>query len=148
MIQTILLAALVGATAPSTQIQTPLAGKISTVKQSFDHTITGQAVVLPKGPVAVTILASTFPAGFHGPWHKQPYPRYAYILSGRLRVTYEESGLVREFGHGEAMAEGIDQWHRVDAIGPDDVKILVIDQAPPGVSNVLVRPEPVGVGAK
>src|ERR1700684_3221699 len=142
MIQTILLAALVGAAAPSIPIQTPLAGKISTVRQSFDHTITGQAVVLPKGPVTVTISASTFPAGFHGPWHKQPYPRYAYILSGRLRVTYEEGWLVREFGPGEAMAEGIDQWHRVDVIGPDDVKILVIDQAPPGASNVLGRPAP------
>jgi quercetin dioxygenase-like cupin family protein len=148
MIPTVLLAALAGAAAPSMQDQTPAPGKISTVKQSFDHMITGQALVLPKGPVAVTVLASTFPAGFHGPWHKQLYPRYAYILSGRLRVTYEESGLVREFGPGEAIAEGIGQWHRVDAIGPDDVKILVVDQTPPGVSNVLLRPDPAGVGAK
>jgi quercetin dioxygenase-like cupin family protein len=130
----------IAAVGPAVDSRPPV--KLSSTKQTFDRTITGQALVLPKGPITVTVQLATFPAGFSGPWHKQPYPRYAYILSGRLRVIYEDSGLVREFGPGAAMAEGIDQWHRVDVVGAGDVKILVVDQAPPGVSNVIVRPDP------
>ena len=107
---------------------------------SFDRTITGQPVVLPQGPVKVEVRVSEFPAGFKGPVHKQPYARYAYILSGRLRVTYEDTKLVKEFGPGEAMIEGIDQWHWVEPVGADGVKVLVIDQTPPGAANVVIRP--------
>jgi quercetin dioxygenase-like cupin family protein len=105
----------------------------------FDHTITGQPLILPQGPVAVAMRVSEFPAGFHGPVHKQPYPRYAYVLSGRLRVTYDDQKVVREFGPGELMVEGVDQWHSVEAVGPEAVKVMVIDQTPPGAQNVVIR---------
>jgi len=105
----------------------------------FDQTITGQPVILPQGPVAVEVRVSEFPAGFKGPVHKQPYARYAYILSGRLRVHYEDGGVTKEFGQGEAMIEGIDQWHWVEPVGSEGVKVLVIDQTPPGAANVVIR---------
>jgi quercetin dioxygenase-like cupin family protein len=82
---------------------------------------------------------SEFPAGFHGPVHKQPYPRYAYLMSGRLRVTYDDQKVVKEFTAGDFMVEGIDQWHSVEAIGPEAVKVLVIDQTPPGAPNVVIK---------
>ena len=110
----------------------------------FDATVTGQPVVLPQGPVHVEFRVSEFPAGFKGPVHKQPYARYAYILSGRLRVHYEDGGLVKEFGPGEAMVEGIDQWHWVEPVGSEGVRVLVVDQTPPGAANVVIRPKAQG----
>jgi quercetin dioxygenase-like cupin family protein len=111
---------------------------------TFDRTLTGQPVVLPQGPVTVAIRVSDFPANFHGPMHKQPFARYAYILAGHLRVTYEDSGLVKEFGPGDAMVEGIDQWHFVETLGGESVKVLVVDQTPPGAPNVVIRPKTTG----
>ena len=107
---------------------------------SFERTVTGQPVVLPQGPVKVSVRVSEFPAGFHGPVHKQPYARYAYILSGHLRVTYEDPKIVKEFGPGEVMIEGIDQWHSVEPVGAEGVKVMVIDQTPPGAANVVIKP--------
>jgi quercetin dioxygenase-like cupin family protein len=106
---------------------------------TFDRTLTGQPVVLPQGPVTVAMRVAEFPAGFHGPVHKQPYARYAYILSGRLRVSYDEQKVTKEFGPGELMVEGIDQWHSVETVGPDPVKVMVIDQTPPGAPNVVIK---------
>jgi quercetin dioxygenase-like cupin family protein len=115
--------------------------KATSTALQFDRTLTGQPVTLPQGPVTVEMRVSEFPAGFKGPLHKQPYARLAYILAGRLRVHYEVGGVTKEFGPGEAMVEGIDQWHWVEPIGPEGVKVLVIDQTPPGVANVVIRPK-------
>jgi quercetin dioxygenase-like cupin family protein len=115
--------------------------KATSTAIQFDHTLTGQPVTLPQGPVHVEIRVSEFPAGFKGPVHKQPYARYAYILSGRLRVHYEDGAVVKEFGPGEAMVEGIDQWHWVEPVGDKGVKVLVVDQTPPGAANVVIRPK-------
>jgi quercetin dioxygenase-like cupin family protein len=106
---------------------------------TVEQTLTGQPVVLPQGAVAVAMRLAEFPAGFQGPVHKQPYARYAYVLSGRLRVNYEEQKVTKEFGPGAFMVEGIDQWHSVETIGPAPVKLLVIDQTPPGAASVVIK---------
>jgi quercetin dioxygenase-like cupin family protein len=109
---------------------------------TFDRTLTGQPLVLPQGPVTVTFRISEFPAGARLPVHKQPYQRYAYIISGRLRATYIDEKVVKEFGPGEVMVEGVDQWHFVEAVGPENVKVMTIDQTPPGKAAVELQPQP------
>jgi hypothetical protein len=55
------------------------------------------------------------------PEHKHPFPRYAYVLAGALRV------------------EAIDQWHRGTSLDNGPVKLLVIDQVPGDVPNTVMR---------
>ena len=102
-------------------------------------TVTDQPLALPDGPWEVAVFASELPPGGMLPMHKHPWPRYAYVERGRLRVRYEAAGLVREFGPGEAVVEAVDQWHEGEAIGPDPVRLIVLDQLPPGAVNVVRR---------
>jgi quercetin dioxygenase-like cupin family protein len=102
-------------------------------------TITGQPLAVPDRPWEIAISASELPAGGVLPMHKHPWPRYAYVERGRLRVRYEAAGLVREFGPGEAVIEAVDQWHEGEAIGPEPVRLIVLDQLPPGATNVVRR---------
>ena len=102
-------------------------------------TVTGQPLGIPEGPLEVAISASELPAGGVLPMHKHPWPRYAYVERGRLRVRYEAAGLVREFGPGEAVIEAVDQWHEGEVIGPDPVRLILLDQLPPGATNVVRR---------
>ena len=85
------------------------------------------------------ISVAEIPAGGALPMHKHPWPRIAYVQSGRLRVHYEAAGLVREFGPGEAAVEAIDQWHEGEVVGDAPVRLIVVDQVPPGRSNVVAR---------
>jgi quercetin dioxygenase-like cupin family protein len=102
-------------------------------------TVTGQPLGVPDGPWEVAISASELPAGGVLPMHKHPWPRYAYVERGRLRVRYEAAGLVREFGPGDAVIEAVDQWHEGEVVGPDPVRLILLDQLPPGATNVVRR---------
>ncbi len=102
-------------------------------------TVTGQPLGIPEGPWEVAISASELPAGGALPMHKHPWPRYAYVERGRLRVRYEAAGLVREFGPGDAVIEAVDQWHEGEVVGPDPVRLILLDQLPPGATNVVRR---------
>jgi quercetin dioxygenase-like cupin family protein len=102
-------------------------------------TITGQPLVMPGPPVEVVISRTEIPVGGVLPMHKHPWPRYAIVEQGRLRVRYEAAGLVREFGPGEAVIEAIDQWHEAQVVGAEPVRILVIDHVPPGQINMVRR---------
>jgi quercetin dioxygenase-like cupin family protein len=102
-------------------------------------TVTGQPLAVPDGPWEVAVWASELPPGGLLPMHKHPWPRYAYVERGRLRVRYEAAGLVREFGPGQAVVEAVGEWHEGEAIGPDPVRLIVLDQLPPGATNVVRR---------
>ena len=112
----------------------------TTILNRSSSTITGQPLALPGPAVEVVISRTEIPAGGALPMHKHPWPRYAIVESGRLRVRYEEAGLVREFGPGEAVIEAIDQWHEAGVVGPEPVRIIVIDHVPPGQTNLVRRP--------
>jgi quercetin dioxygenase-like cupin family protein len=71
--------------------------------------------------------------------HKHPWPRYAFIESGRIMVRYETDGIERSFGPGETAIEAIDQWHEGRALGGEPVVLLVIDHVPPGQLNIVRR---------
>ena len=101
-------------------------------------TLTGQSFEVPDGPLEVVVSVAEIPPGGALPMHRHPWPRIAYVQSGRLRVA-EAAGLVREFGPGDAAVEAIDQWHEGEVVGDAPVRLIVVDQVPPGRSNVIAR---------
>lgn len=104
-----------------------------------EKTLSGQPIALPQGPVQLTFSETVVPAGGVIPAHKHPYPRYAYVVSGRLKVTNLVTGAVAEVGAGQLAIDAIDQWHEAAVVGPEPVRMMVIDQAPPGVVNSVRR---------
>lgn len=121
------------------RLAAPGAGAAVTLLARSATTVTGQRLAAPETPFEAVISRSQLPPGGALPMHKHPWPRYAYVMSGRLSVGYEQSGLVREFGPGEAVIEAIDQWHEARVVGDDPVVLIVFDQVPPGRTNVITR---------
>ena len=116
----------------------PAAAAVATLIRS-GTTVTGQPLGPVDAPWEAVISRSELPPGGVLPMHKHPWPRYAFVLRGRLRVSYEESGLIREFGAGEAVIEAVDQWHEGRVVGDEPVTLIVFDQVPPGRANVVPR---------
>ena len=54
-------------------------------------TSSGQPIVLPQQNAEVTASIYDVAPGVALPAHKRPYPMYAYVLSGNLRVTKTET---------------------------------------------------------
>ena len=102
-------------------------------------TLSGQPIALPQGPVEVTFSETVVPPGGAIAPHKHPYPRYAYVVSGRLKVTNLVTGTVAEVKAGDLAIDAIDQWHEAAVVGDEPVRMLVIDQAPPGFVNTVRR---------
>lgn len=103
-------------------------------------TWSGQPLALPQGPVEVRAAHVVMPVGTALTPHQHPYPRYVYIESGLLSVSNEVTGVTREFGPGSFVVEAIGQWHTGKVVGDAPVVLVVIDQAPPGASNVVPKP--------
>jgi quercetin dioxygenase-like cupin family protein len=104
-------------------------------------TWSGQPIVLPQGKVEVRAMTVDIPVAGRLPPHKHPYPRYAYVQAGRLSVTNEVTGQTKMFGAGEFVVEAVDQWHSGETVGGEPVRLLVIDEAPPGAANVVPKPQ-------
>ncbi|MBX7247593.1 MAG: cupin domain-containing protein [Caulobacteraceae bacterium] len=114
----------------------------STPLATATTTWSGQPLNLPQGPIELKAARVVMPVGTALAPHKHPYPRYVHIESGRLSVSNEVTGVTREFGPGEFIVEAIDQWHSGRVVGDEPVILMVIDQAPPGVANVVQKPQP------
>jgi quercetin dioxygenase-like cupin family protein len=100
-------------------------------------TSTGEPIALPQGPVHVLTTIVDLAPGTSYPYHRHPYPRYAYVLSGTLGVQ-DERGVTRHYGPGTMFVE-THGWHRPSIQGAA-VRLLVIDQLPKGVrSNTIAR---------
>jgi quercetin dioxygenase-like cupin family protein len=110
------------------------------VKKLFSGTETalGQKLALPQGNAEVTVLSYEIPPGAKLPVHKHPHPRYAYVLAGRLKVSTGDDAKSFEYGPGDFIVEMLDAWHG-ETLGPETVKLLVIDQAPPGETNTVLK---------
>lgn len=100
-------------------------------------TNSGQPIVLPQGAMQVSVSRVVIPAGSKLPVHKHPYPRYAYVEAGHIRVTNVDTGGEVEFAPGGFIVEAMDQWHTGLALGTEDVRLLVIDQHPPGEATTI-----------
>jgi len=111
-----------------------------------NRTTSGQFIALPRGNVQVIVSKYEIAPGVELPVHKHSYPRYAYVLSGTLRVSYEGTGRSRDFKTGEFIVEAVDQWHRGVNVGSSFLELLVIDQVEGGKSNIILPEElPLGV---
>ncbi len=106
----------------------------------FDTTNSGQPILLPQGPVQLTVSRVTIPAGGGLPVHKHPFQRFGYVESGSIRVTNADTGHVIEYRAGQVIVEGRDQWHSGLVVGDQPVLLLVFDQTPPGQPNMVAKP--------
>jgi quercetin dioxygenase-like cupin family protein len=111
------------------------------VTKLFSGTTTalGQRLVLPQGGIEVTVLNYDIPAGASLPVHKHPHPRYAYVLAGRLEVSTGDNTKSFEYGPGDFIVEMLNEWHYGKTLGTEAVKLLVIDQAPAGETNTILK---------
>lgn len=100
----------------------------------------GQPIRLPREGAEVVASLYTIAPGARLPVHKHPYARYAYVLSGLLRVVEEKTGQVFEFGPGDFVIEMTDEWHWGSNPGDEPVRLLVIDQTEPGTPNTVIKP--------
>lgn len=119
--------------------QEPPPSAATTTLARTARSITGQPISLPPAPFEVVFSRTVLPPGGLLPMHKHPWPRYALVESGRIRVRYEAAGIDREFGPGDALIEAVDQWHEGAVVGSDPVRLLVIDHVPPGQTNMVRR---------
>ena len=90
-------------------------------------------------PARIVVSIYEIAAGATLREHKHPFVRYAYVLTGTLRVTNRETGHSNVYKAGDFIIEAIGQWHQ--AVNHDDppLKLLVIDQQAGQKSNVVMR---------
>ena len=103
-------------------------------------TASGQPITVPANP---QVIVSTYeiPAGAVPPFHKHPFPRYAYVMAGDLSVVNRDTNETYRYKTGDFIVEVIDQWHMGRNEGKTPVKLLVIDQVESGKSNVVQAPK-------
>ncbi len=113
---------------------------VTTLVASTTTTLTGQPIIVPANP-EVHVNTVTFAPGARLPVHKHLYPHYVYVLEGTLSVTNVATGAKFDMKQGSFFAEMIDTWHYGENKQTTPLKLLVIDQVPPGTkSNVVVKP--------
>jgi quercetin dioxygenase-like cupin family protein len=103
------------------------------------QTASGQPIPSPGGPLQVTATISELKPGEATIVHKHPYLRYDYVLEGRLQVTNFVTGKVDIVSAGQFVVDPIDQWHQGKALDGKRVRLLVIDTAPAGKSNLIPK---------
>jgi quercetin dioxygenase-like cupin family protein len=118
-------------------LATLAAGPVSTPIDTSTTTWSGQPYSVPSGPLQVTAQTVEMPVGGVLGVHKHPWPRFAYVQQGTLQVTNDDAHVTRDFKAGEFVVEAIGQWHHAKVIGDQPVKLLVIDQTPPGKVNLV-----------
>ncbi|AZO46689.1 MAG: cupin domain-containing protein [Mesorhizobium sp.] len=112
-------------------VVTPLADRTETAS--------GQPITLPQKNVEVIVSTFEIAVGATLPVHKHPFPRYAYVEAGTLKVTNVETGNSNTYKTGDFIVEMIGQWHQATNIGDSPVKLLVIDQVEQGAKNTVLR---------
>ena len=111
------------------------------VTQILSTTVTssGQPIVLPQKDAQIVVSTYEVIPGATLPVHKHPYPRYAYVLSGNLRVTNRETGHSDTYKPGDFILEAVGQWHTGANIGDEPLKLLVIDMVEKGQTNTVLQ---------
>ena len=132
-------ALLLGFSLPAQADQPPAPNVVVKPVLSTDVTASGQPIVLPTKDVHVVVSTFDIPAGADLPEHGHPFPRYAYVLAGTLRVTNTATGKSETYKAGDFIVEAIGQWHKAANIGADAVKLVVIDQVAGTGSNTVLR---------
>jgi quercetin dioxygenase-like cupin family protein len=115
------------------------AAPVSRTLATIDASISGQPIVAAPGKLQVTVSEATIPPGARLPPHKHPYVRIGHVVAGRLKVTNHVTGAVVELKAGDWIVDPIDQWHEGEAVGSEPVRLLIIDQGPPGAQLTVPR---------
>jgi quercetin dioxygenase-like cupin family protein len=102
-------------------------------------TASNQPITLPQNNVQVVVTTYDIPGGANLAEHKHPHVRYAYVMSGTLRVTNTETGKSNTYKTGDFIVEAIGQWHKAANIGRTQVKLVVIDQVEGDENNTIIR---------
>jgi quercetin dioxygenase-like cupin family protein len=118
------------------------AGEAVTVTPVLSSTVTssGQPVVLPQKDAQIVISIYDVMPGAKLAAHNHPHPRYAYVLSGVLRVHNIDTGQTDTYEAGAFVLESMGQWHADMSIGREPLKLLVIDVVEKGQPNVVPLP--------
>jgi quercetin dioxygenase-like cupin family protein len=106
---------------------------------SATTTSSGQPIVLPQKDAQVIVSTYEIAPGAVLPVHKHPFPRYAFVQAGNLRVTNNDTGKSEDFKPGDFIVEAVGQWHFGTNTGKDAVKLLVIDMVEKGKANTVLR---------
>ncbi len=106
---------------------------------STSVTSSGQKIVLPPKDAHLSVSTYDIAPGAALPEHKHLYPRWAYVLSGKLQVTNLQANRVDEFKAGDFVVESVDQWHKGANIGSEPLKLLVIDMTEGDQPNTVVK---------
>ena len=104
-----------------------------------DKTASGQPIDLPQDHPELVGATYEIAPGAALPEHKHPFPRYAYVLTGTLAVTNTDTGQTVTYKPGDIVVEAVGQWHKGANIGPDPVKLVVIDLVEQGQANVVKK---------
>jgi quercetin dioxygenase-like cupin family protein len=106
---------------------------------STSVTSSGQPVILPAKDAQIVVSMYDVRPGAKLSVHKHPSPRYAYVLSGNLRVSNLETGQSDTYNPGDFIVESTGQWHAGANIGGETVKLLVIDIVEKGKTNTVLH---------
>ncbi len=106
---------------------------------SATTTASGQPIVLPQKDAQVIVSTYEIAPGAVLPVHKHPFPRYALVQAGSLRVTNADTGKSDDYKPGDFIVEVVDQWHYGTNTGADTVKLLVIDMVEKGRPNTILK---------
>lgn len=106
---------------------------------TVDATLSGQPIRAPAGDLRVTITQTQLPAGGKLAAHRHPYPRLVQVLQGRLEVRNLDTGQTRQAKAGDWMVDAVEQWHEAVVVGDEPVRLMTIDQAPPGRPVTVMR---------
>lgn len=112
---------------------------VVTPLMSTTTTASGQPITLPQTNAEVIVSTYDIAPGATLPVHKHPFPRYAYVLAGDLRVTNTDTKKSDTYKAGDFIIEMIGQWHQGTNIGTTPVKLLVIDQVEKGAPNTVLH---------
>ena len=130
----LLLASAAAAASPA-----PAQPPVTTPIVRTERTVTGQPLRLPPAPVELVVTRVELPAGGAIPTHKHPWQRYVYVEAGAIRVTNHDAGTISDFAAGQIIVEAVDQWHEGRVTGDGPARLIVVDQVPPGESNLIPR---------
>lgn len=128
------------AEAAGNQASADAAPAASEVLANTTTTASDQPLKVPPPPVELLVSRVTLPSTGTIPRHKHPWSRYVYLQSGTLRVTNYDAETVNTYNAPTIIPESIDQWHDAMVVANAPVTMIVIDQVPPGQTNVIFPP--------
>jgi quercetin dioxygenase-like cupin family protein len=123
-----------------TEAPGPAPASADPVQTRYKATISGQRLQRPPDPFELLVTRVSYPQGHLISCHKHSWPRYVYLEKGRLRVTLQETGEVKEFGPGDVVVEAIGQWHHGNVL--EALTLVAMEQVPPGAQNSTPWPPP------